>query len=170
MKRLKFLLGLLLGAVMLLTTSCHGRRPWFGERHYDSSDSTQIASIVKDAINPGFVDTKSMLEVRANDVAEKSIDSVWLGLPDQVLINVFSTLKGSGPVTKKDIVEHYRNHRDIFDKLPESASKTIDTAATDIGSRQDKDSVFETTYAYRTDTVNGKAVRIQIKTQYSYAR
>lgn len=169
MKRLKIFLGLLLGAVMLLTTSCHGRRPW-SERHYDSSDSTQIASIVKDAINPGFVDTKSMLEARANELEEKSIDSVWLYLSDQVLINVFSTLKGNEPVTKKDIVEHYRNHRDIFDKLPESAPKPVDTAATDIGSRQDKDSVFETTYAYRTDTVNGKPVKIQIKTQYSYAR
>lgn len=170
MKRLKFLLGLLLGAVMLLTTSCHGRRPWFGERHYDSSDSTQIASIVKDAINPGFVDTKSMLEARADDIAEKSIDSVWLYLPDQVLINVFSTLKGSGQITKKDIVEHYKAHRDIFDKLPESAPKPIDTAATDIGSRQNKDSVFETTYNYRTDTVNGKPRKVQIKTEYSYAR
>lgn len=169
MKRLKFLLGLLLGAVMLLTTSCHGRQPWSG-RHYDSSDSTQIASIVKDAINPGFVDTKSMLEARANELEEKSIDSVWLYLSDQVLINVFSTLKGNEPVTKKDIVEHYKAHRDIFDKLPESAPKPVDTAATDIGSRQDKDSVFETTYAYRTDTVNGKPVKIQIKTQYSYAR
>lgn len=169
MKRLKLLLGLLLGAVMLLTTSCHSRRPW-SKRHYDSSDSTQIASIVKDAINPGFVDTKSMLEARANELEEKSIDSVWLYLSDQVLINVFSTLKGNEPVTKKDIVEHYKAHRDIFDKLPESAPKPVDTAATDIGSRQDKDSVFETTYAYRTDTVNGKPVKIQIKTQYSYAR
>lgn len=169
MKRLKFLLGLLLGAVMLLTTSCHGRQPWSG-RHYDSSDSTQIASIVKDAINPGFVDTKSMLEARANELEEKSIDSVWLYLSDQVLINVFSTLKGNEPVTKKDIVEHYRNHRDIFDKLPESAPKPVDTAATDIGSRQNKDSVFETTYAYRTDTVNGKPIKVQIKTEYSYAR
>lgn len=170
MKRLKFLLGLLLGAVMLLTTSCHGRRPWFGERHYDSSDSTQIASIVKDAINPGFVDTKSMLEARANELEEKSIDSVWLYLSDQVLINVFSTLKGNEPVTKKNIVEHYRNHRDIFDKLPESASKPVDATATDIGSRQNKDSVFETTYNYRTDTVNGKPIKVQIKTEYSYAR
>ena len=169
MKRLKFLLGLLLGAVMLLTTSCHGRQPWSG-RHYDSSDSTQIASIVKDAINPGFIDAKSMLEARANELEGKAIDSVWLYLPDQVLINVFSTLKGNEPVTKKDIIEHYKAHRDIFDKLPESASKPVDTAATDIGSRQDKDSVFETTYAYRTDTVNGKPVKIQIKTQYSYAR
>lgn len=169
MKRLKFLLGLLLGAVMLLTTSCHGRQPWSG-RHYDSSDSTQIASIVKDAINPGFVDTKSMLEARADDITEKAIDSVWLYLPDQVLINVFSTLKGSGPITKKDIVEHYRNHRDIFDKLPESASKPVDATATDIGSRQNKDSVFETTYNYRTDTVNGKPIKVQIKTEYSYAR
>ena len=154
---------------MLLTTSCHGRQPWSG-RHYDSSDSTQIASIVKDAINPGFVDTKSMLEARANELEEKSIDSVWLYLSDQVLINVFSTLKGNEPVTKKDIVEHYRNHRDIFDKLPESAPKPVDTAATDIGSRQNKDSVFETTYAYRTDTVNGKPIKVQIKTEYSYAR
>ena len=154
---------------MLLTTSCHGRRPW-SERHYDSSDSTKIASIVKDAINPGFVDVKSMLETRANELEEKAIDSVWLYLSDQVLINVFSTLKGNEPVTKKDIIEHYKAHRDIFDKLPESASKPVDTAATDIGSRQDKDSVFETTYAYRTDTVNGKPVKIQIKTQYSYAR
>lgn len=169
MKRLKFLLGLLLGAVMLLTTSCHGRRPW-SERHYDSSDSTQIASIVKDAINPGFVDVKSMLETRADDIEEKAIDSVWLYLPDQVLINVFSTLKGNEPVTKKDIVEHYKSHRDIFDKLPESAPKPVDATATDIGSRQDKDSVFETTYAYRTDTVNGKPIKVQIKTEYSYAR
>ncbi|MER2007636.1 MAG: hypothetical protein ABS939_09305 [Psychrobacillus sp.] len=154
---------------MLLTTSCHGRRPW-SERHYDSSDSTKIASIVKDAINPGFIDTKSMLEARANELEVKSIDSVWLYLSDQVLINVFSTLKGNAPVTKKDIVEHYKAHRDIFDKLPESAPKPVDTAATDIGSRQDKDSVFETTYAYRTDTVNGKPIKVQIKTEYSYAR
>lgn len=170
MKRLKFLLGLLLGAVMLLTTSCHGRQPWFGERHYDSSDSAKIAVLVKDAINPGFVDVKSMLEARADDITEKAIDSVWLYLPDQVLINVFSTLKGSGPITKKDIVEHYKAHRDIFDKLPESASKPVDATATDIGSRQNKDSVFETTYNYRTDTVNGKPIKVQIKTEYSYAR
>lgn len=179
---LKFLGVLLLGVFVLSTmTSCHGRFPWSDREleRYDSVDSTFIASTVEEAINPVFIDIASMLEARAADIADQSVDSLWLTLPDNILKDVASVLIKKGiPVTKRTLIEEYRQHTSVYDNLPPPSNtsstsadtkSTVDLSSTDLSARQD-DSVFQTSYKYRTDTVKGHPVKVLIKTEESYVK
>ena len=184
MKRLSKFLGVLLLGVFVLSTvtSCHGRFPWSSRdtEQYDSADSLYVATLVEKAINPVYVDITSMLEARAADVAEQSIDSLWLTLPDNILEDVASVLIKQGiPITKHKLIKEYRQHTSVYDNLPPPANtasapndttSSIDLSSTDLGARQGDSAVFQTSYKYRTDTVNGHPVKVLIKTEESYVR
>ena len=58
----------------------------------------------------------------------------------------------------------------VYNNLPKSTTapvNTVDKSATDLGSRHDSN-VISTSYNYRTDTINGKPVKIRITTTESY--
>ena len=84
-------------------------------------------------------------------------------------------LKKSGTIDKKSIIEEYRANSTVYDNLPvpqqsNATTQEIDLGSTDLGSRQNQTDIISTSYQYRTDTINGKPVKIQIKKEESYAK
>ena len=172
MKKWKFIGGLLIGLIALTLTSVGCKdMPWHEQNNYDTAveDSVCVAHLVEDYLNPQFASANDVLEFRAEMVEEKAIDSIFLTIPENVLNGVASVLiKKYGIADKKQLVEEYNKHADIYNNLPQDANKEIDLGATDLGNKSESENVISTSFQYRTDTIDGKPVYIQIKTEESY--
>lgn len=163
-KRLGVLL--LVGMIMMLISSCDNL-PWSHSNNYDTSDTTYVAEYVESIQNPSLVNVPEVLKLQRSMQEIASVDSAFMAMPAEVVKNVSSVLlKKNGQVKKKDVVDEFRLHKDIYTALPSATPKKVDTTATDLGDRRNK--VISTSYSFRTDTVNGKPVKIQIKTEESY--
>ena len=172
----KFLILAMLGGVMLLAACDHLRGINHGDNYDVANDSVRIAELFENLSTPQFATVNEAVEYRNNVVLQDSIDAIFMALPEDVLINVASVLmkKNFATITKKDIVDEYARCRNVYDNLPTKAeskstanAQSVDLAATDLGDKP-KDSVISTSYSFRTDTINGKPVRVKIKTEKSY--
>lgn len=170
-----YLLSLILAVTSILSlTGCKGW-PQSIKDNYDVADSTAIAEKIEAVVNPSFTTVESIVQFLQDTNVEFTTDSVFRTMPEQVLINVASVLiKKYGNVTKKSIVEEYRANRTVYDNLPATTTpsstgteKEVDLSSTDLGNRR-SDDVLSTSYSYRTDTINGKVRKIQIKKEEKY--
>lgn len=166
-------LGVLLLAICALFTMFSCKNFSFNRDNYDTAnDSAMIAEYVNSVTNPQLADVNEALSLKQSMIEKLDIDSAFLKMPDNTITNVVSVLSKEHPVFyKEDIVKEYRRCRQVYDNLPKENATNVDLAATDLGTRPDKqirDSVIRTTYNYRTDTINGKPVKVQIKTVESY--
>lgn len=164
----KFLIVAILGALTLLV-SCDK----FGVKspgdNYDTSDSAQVAEFINSVVNPQLMSVEEALSLKENMLEKQSIDSAFLALDNDLISTVTTVLlKKKHTVTKKDILEEYRRCSDVYNNLPKpNSTKTVDTSSTDLGSRHDT-GIISTSYNYRTDTINGKPVKIRITTTEAY--
>ena len=168
MKRLKMLGVLLLAGLLMAITSCR-HNPF--SSNYDSADSAQVAQFVESCQNPDLMSVPEVIELQNQMLEIAKVDSAFKAMSTKELTDVSSVLlKKRIYVRKKDIVEEFRLHKDIYENLPTTESAQNDKEqilqASDLGNRHD--SVFSTSYKFRTDTINGKPVRIKIKTEESY--
>lgn len=176
----KFLIVAILGALTLLV-SCDK----FGVKspgdNYDTSDSAQVAEFINSVVNPQLMSVEEALSLKSNMLEKQSIDSAFLALDNNLISTVTTVLlKKKQTVTKKDILEEYRRCSDVYNNLPKpNTENTVDKTATDLGTRRDSgiassnnnsstNNVISTSYSFRTDTVNGKPVRIRIQKIESY--
>ena len=160
-----------------ITSSCD-KAPWQKSNYDRAEDSIFIATLVEEIVNPQFYNVPDIVNFQIQSVEGFEIDSVFQSIPEQVLRNVAHVVLGNkGFVDKREVVKEYKAHPDIYNNLPGSPNaekivtsadlKEVDKAGTDLG---DKPSgVISTSYSYSTDTVDGKPVKIQIKTEKSYA-
>lgn len=176
----KFLGGyicVLLLAAIAIMVSCKGA-PWSTPNNYDTAgDSVLVAQQVEAIVNPQFTTVQEVVNFRQQTNEGFTIDSIFSAIPEQVLNNVASVLiKKNGIVDKKSIVKEYQANSAIYDNLPASTqqpantTQNVDLNATDLGNRCSNSDVISTSYQYRTDTVNGRPVKIQIKKEESYVR
>ena len=149
-----------------------------GSDNYDvANDSVRIAQLFENLSTPQFSTVNEVIEYRNNVMLQDSIDAMFMSLPEEKLVNVVSVLikKNFATITKKDILDEYVRCRNVYDNLPStsdkvtsaSESKDVNLGSTDLGNRR-SDSVVSTSYSFRTDTINGKPVRVKIKTEESY--
>ena len=175
MKKWKFIGGLIMGllALTIIIVGCKDM-PWHGTDNYDTAveDTICVASMVEDYLNPQFSTVNELVQFRKEVVEEYEIDSIFCSLPEATLKNVASVLiRKYGIVDKRSVVEEYRANISVYDNLPttqQTTTKPVDLGATDLGNRQDE-GIISTSYQYRTDTIDDKPVKIQIKTEESYA-
>lgn len=179
--KLKFIFAAIIAAMSLMvgaaiTSSCD-KAPWQKSNYDRAEDSIFVATLVDEIVNPQFYEVSDIVSFQVQSVEGFSIDSIFQTMPEQVLRNVACVVLGNkGFVDKREVVKEYQAHPDIYNNLPNSSSGKIITSAevnevdktgTDLG---DKPSgVISTSYSYSTDTVDGKPVKIQIKTEKSYA-
>lgn len=169
-----YLIILLLTAVTLMT-ACK-ESPWSNPNHDTACDSVMVSQSVDAYVNPQFTSVEEVLDFRQQMHENFTVDSIFRTMPEQVLNNVSSVLlKKSSTIDKKSIVEEYRANSTVYDNLPvpqqsNATTQEIDLGSTDLGSRQNETNVISTSYQYRTDTINGKPVKIQIKKEESYAK
>lgn len=171
-----YMIILMLAAVGVFTLTSCNNWPSSNPDNYDTADSVTVAQQIEAAINPQFTTVQDFVQFRDQVIADLKIDSAFLAMPEQILTNVASVvIKTHGVVTKKAVVEEYRANSAVYDNLPKSTASSNDTAnevdrtATDLGDRRESD-VISTSYSYRTDTVDGKPVKVQIKKEESYVR
>ena len=177
-KRLKFILGALLLFTISMFTNC-GRAPWsIPDRGLTSEDSTTIAQQVDAIVNPQFYTVEDFMLFRNRTSEGYSIDSVFRSIPVTTLYNVASVvLKKNGVIDKKSIVKEYRANHSVYNNLPtkeestqdNTSATTVDLSSTDLGSREEKD-IISTSYEYRTDTIDGTLVKVQIKKEEKYVK
>lgn len=176
----KFLGGYFVIALLLTVTVMVGCKnaPWSNPNNYDTAnDSVLVAQQVEAIVNPQFTTVQEIVDFRQQTNEGFTIDSIFRAIPEQVLHNVASVLiKKNGTVDKKSIVEEYRANSAVYDNLPATTqqpantTQEVDLNATDLGNRRSESDVISTSYQYRTDTINGKPVKIQIKKEESYVR
>ena len=172
-----YLALLALTATLVAFASCK-ESPWSGP----TEETTEIADMsvadqVEAALNPNFTTVQEVLDFRLQQSEEASIDSAFEMIPQQILINVSSVVINRNDfATKESIVKEYRANKAVYDNLPANSTKSaanalqdVDLSATDLGDKR-SDDVFSTSYQYRTDTVKGKPVKVQIKTEESYVK
>lgn len=147
--------------------------------NYDTADSVQIAEYVTSVVNPTMLDVTEALSLKNHMLEEQAIDSAFLSLSDNTIRNVVTVLlKKNTAIHKKDIVEAYRANSNIYDNLPtDPKAANVDKTATDLGTRQSGNDlttptksggVISNSYNFRTDTIDGKPIRVKIQTIESY--
>lgn len=170
-------------ALILLTvlvcgslTSCKNTTfPWSNDTPAieETIDSLVQAAVI-DAINPTFVSADQAVVYR--DLAEdgKAVDSVFYSMSDKQIVDVTTVLIGrAGSAKKKDIVEEFMNHSDIYKLLPpdDQTGKTSPTSMEDSGSgKAGSSGIISTQYKVYDDTIDGKPVKVQLKEEKSYVK
>ena len=161
-------------------SSCGDSTPKAWSKEEIETLSTESASTVYyDLVNPTFSSVNDVVDYRDNTFEGKSIDSTFEALPEVILRRVADVcINKHGSTDKKDIVREYIKNQSVYinmsDKIPSAESKDDKSTATDSGgsdvTKDDKSKVFETSYNYYTDTVDGKPVKVQVKTEKSYEK
>lgn len=154
-------------------SSC-GKMPWDKSLTLEETVDSLVDLKVKETIDPAFysVDEVVVYQDLTND--GHAIDSVFNTMSEDALSQVANVLiKRNGSTSKRSIVKEYLAHKDIYPNLLPAQNKpvVIDTMKTNKeGSVAKKSGVFSTTYKYRTDTVDGIPVKVQIKEEQSYVQ
>ena len=157
-----------IAAVGSCSLSSCGKMPWSKKApSMEETVDSLVNAKVKQTVNPIFYSVDEVLVYQDLTNDGNKIDSAFSAMPEDVLKNVSHVLlKKYGTATKKDIVTEYYNHKDIYPNLP----KTPDLVTEDsvVKTKGKKSGVFSTSYKYRTDTVDGVPVKVQIKEEQSY--
>lgn len=163
------------GLVCCGLTSCKNTTfPW-------EKDSTKLEQTVdslvqlgiEEAINPTFYSVDEVMEIRSMAEEGRTIDSLFNTLSDKEISDVATVLiKKYGNCKKKCIVDEYFSHADIYKNLPKQAATESDPPSeSSSAATNDRHTLpFSTEYQYSTDTVDGKPVKVQTKTEKSYVR
>lgn len=158
-------------------SSCGDKTPNFWTQTEIEEISKESArSVYYELMNPTFENVGDVAHYQEIIEDEKSIDSTFSSLPVSTLKRVADVcINKSGATDKKQIVNEYLKNISVYDNMSKEitpANSKDDKAATDSGGSDvtKKDGVFETSYNYYTDTVDGNAVRVQVKTEKSYVK
>ena len=148
-------------------SSC-GKMPWDKKSQtLEETIDSLVNAKVKETVNPVFYSVDEAVVYQELTRDGNKIDSAFNVMPYDILKHVSHVLiKKNGTATKKEIVMESQNHKDIYPNLP----KTTDPITEDsvIKTKGKKSGVFSTSYKYRTDTVDGIPVKVQIKEEQSY--
>ena len=155
-------------AVASCSLSSCGKMPW-GKKSQTLEETVDslVNAKVKQTVNPIFYSVDEVLVYQDLTNDGNKIDSAFSVMPEDVLKNVSHVLlKKYGTATKKDIVTEYYNHKDIYPNLPKTPDPITEDSV--VKTKGKKSGVFSTSYKYRTDTVDGVPVKVQIKEEQSY--
>lgn len=162
-------------AVMLFL-SCDNW-PRSGPDNYDVADTLTIAEQIDVVMNPQFTTVEEVILYRHDAMENHQIDSLFESIDETTLRNVCHVLlRKNASITKKSIVEEYQANAGVYNNLPlskaDSTSKRneVNLNATDLGNKRNDSDIILTSYSYRTDTINGKPVKIKIKKEEYYVR
>ena len=143
--------------------------------NFDEGDSIKVAQIYEQLKSPVMYTIKDVQDLQDVMVHESTVDNLFMSITPDIMRNVVNVLLNTeGYVTKESIVKEYRANDGIYNNLPapETTTETndsskVDLSATDIGNRPD-DKLISSSIKKRTDTVNGKPVKVITKTEESY--
>lgn len=151
-------------------------KPW-SKTEIEEIASSNATSVYFDLTNPTFNSVADATDCQETIIDGYSIDSIFRTMPPGVMRKVADVcINKSGQTDKKQIVREFKKNKDVYlnmsENLPPATPKDDKNSATDSGGSDvtKKDGVFETSYNYYTDTVDGNAVKVQVKTEKSYVK
>ena len=151
-------------------------RPW-SKTEIEEIASSNATSVYFDLINPTFNSVEDVTDCQETIIDGYSIDSIFRTMPPGIIRKVADVcINKSGSTDKKQIVREFKKNKDVYlnmsENLPSASSKDSKNATDSGGSDVTKEDskVFETSYNYYTDTVDGKPVKVQVKTEKSYEK
>lgn len=157
-------------------SSCSDKTPNFWTQTEIEEISKESArSVYYELMNPTFENVGDVAHYQEIIEDGKSIDSTFSSLPVSTLKRVADVcINKSGATDKKQIVNEYLKNISVYDNMSEKipAESKPDKTATGTGEPDvtKKDGVFETSYNYYTDTIDGKPIKVQVKTEKSYVK
>lgn len=159
---------IVVAAVGSCSLSSCGKMPWSKKApSMEETVDSLVNAKVKQTVNPIFYSVDEVLVYQDLTNDGNKIDSAFSVMPEDVLKNVSHVLlKKYGTVTKKDIVTEFTSHKDIYPNLPKTPDPITEDSV--VKTKGKKSGVFSTSYKYRTDTVDGVPVKVQIKEEQSY--
>lgn len=87
-------------------------------------DSVLTDIRVSEAMNPAFLSVNEVLVFQEKLKEDYSNDSVFRSIPKDVLVNVCNVLLANdGNITKKSVVEEFRQHSNIYNNIQPQPSK-----------------------------------------------
>lgn len=161
-------------AVASCSLSSCGKMPWDKKSlTLEETVDSLVDLKVKETINPVFYSVEEAVVYQDLTNDGNAVDSVFNAMSEDTLSQVANVLiKRNGSTSKRSIVKEYLAHKDIYPNLLPAQNKPVvqDTIkqTNKEGSKSKKSGVFSTTYRYRTDTVEGVPVKVQIKEEQSY--
>lgn len=125
--------------------------------------------------NPTFNTVDEAVIAQDTYIDGRSIDSTFYSLKPSTLKRVADVcINKNGFADKKAIVGEYLKNISVYSNMSDSVALPTknEKSATDSGGSDvtKKDGVFETSYNYYTDTIDGNAVKVQVKTEKSYVK
>lgn len=159
-----YIITLVLAAVAIIAVSSCGNAPKLCDCP-ECEDTISVTERVEAVINPVFLTTVEALDYQQSLIENDEVNVSFKKIPRNTLGDICSVLiKNNRSLTKKAIVDEYKSHKDIYETLSESTGnkKSDDSIA-----RKDKIPI-SVSYQYKTDTVNGKPVRIKVKQEEYY--
>lgn len=122
--------------------------------------------------NPLMVSIKEVVDLQEQIASDNFVDSVFVSLPEDVLVNVASVaLKTKESVTKQDIVEEFLSGKRIYTSLPSENEITKDAAPDILSIELKKEESTEVTDAgnntviktSKDTTIDGKRATVETR-------
>lgn len=131
MKRLKFILTMLVTAMLFTSMYSCENIPW--QQTTQEDDSTQIVESTTDVWNfttPTFTNVESVLQYQSDLVQQALTDSIFRQLSTKTITDVVTVcLKNHSSITIKDIVTEFIANHNIYSNLPQNTT-TLDVQTT----------------------------------------
>ena len=150
-------------------------KPW-SKTEIEEIASSNATSVYFDLTNPTFNSVADATDCQETIIDGYSIDSIFRTMPPGIMRKVADVcINKSGQTDKKQIVREFKKNKDVYlnmsENLPSDTKdnkSATDSGGSDVTKVESKDKVFSTEFNYYTDTVNGKPVKVQVKTEKSY--
>lgn len=159
---------IVVAAVASCSLSSCGKMPWDKKSQtLEETIDSLVNAKIKETVNPVFYSVDEAIVYQELTRDGNKIDSAFNAMPYDILKNVSHVLiKKNGTATKKEIVMESQNHKDVYPNLPKTPDPITEDSV--VKTKGKKSGVFSTSYKYRTDTVDGVPVKVQIKEEQSY--
>lgn len=175
---LKFIGGYLaLLTLLIVVATCTVSCDQIRHQVQPAVDSTYVAKAVIEYNNPQLMTVDDVLSFQQELIEQYDVEAQFRELPPNTVENISTVLfkRKVKQMTIYDIVKEYRANKDIYDSLPTAQTETqdstpqqVDLQSTDLGSKRDGRTIISTSYQTVDDTIDGKPVKVTIKTEKSY--
>lgn len=140
-----------------------------------SLDSAAIVQLLESQKNPSFTSVEQVLSYRQAIKKECFIDSVMDAMPVETLTDVVTVLiNKKGGATQSDIVEEFRQNKQVYTNLHPTAAQNlpVDNTPPNSTAQDSIDNLLQyvgtTSINYKDTVLNGKPVKMKTVTHVTY--
>jgi hypothetical protein len=128
-----------------------------------------VTGIIQSTLDPSFSSIDDVLKYQYDLSDEKSVEEVFISIPQDVLTNVSTVcLKKHPTITIRDVITEYIKNQAVYDNLPTQVNK--DSLNKQSAMEEQRRPSVDVSYYYRIDTLDGKPQRVLVKEEKSVVK